>query len=91
MQDIKLIKKYLSWDEKSLEVLLEKHLQNIFACCYRVCLDEDDANDVTQNVLIKIIKYISKFSFKSKFNTWYYRIAYNESITYLKKINDLVA
>ncbi len=28
---------------------------------------------------------ISKFSFKSKFNTWYYRIAYNESITYLKK------
>ncbi len=85
MQDKQLIKQYLYWNKESLEELLEKHLQTIFASCYRVCLDESDANDITQNVLIKIIKNLHKFSFKSSFKTWYYRISYNESITYLKK------
>lgn len=85
MEDFKLIKKYLSWDKQSLDILLTNHLQTIFASCYRVCLDTDNANDITQNVLIKIIKNLDKFSFKSEFKTWYYRISYNESINFLKK------
>jgi RNA polymerase sigma-70 factor (ECF subfamily) len=85
MTDKILIQHYLSWDEWALEKLLEKHLQNIFSACYRVCLDETDANDISQNVLIKIIKNLKKFWFKSEFSTWYYRIAYNESINFLKK------
>jgi RNA polymerase sigma-70 factor (ECF subfamily) len=48
-------------------------------------LDENDTNDITQNVLLKIIKNLKKFNFDSEFKTWYYRIAYNESITFLKK------
>jgi RNA polymerase sigma-70 factor (ECF subfamily) len=51
-----------------------------------VCLDETQANDITQNVVLKIIKNIHKFEMKSEFSTWYYRIAYNESITFLNKI-----
>jgi len=85
MDDKKLIQNYLSWDEESLEILLDKHLQSIFSSCYRVCLDETDANDITQNVLLKIIKNINKFNFNSEFKTWYYRISYNESITFMKK------
>ena len=85
MNDKKLIQNYLSWDEQSLERLLERHLQSIYASCFRVCLDETDANDITQNVLLKIIKNINRFNFESEFKTWYYRIAYNESITFLKK------
>jgi RNA polymerase sigma-70 factor, ECF subfamily len=51
-------------------------------------LDEHDANDITQNVVLKIIRFLPKFWEKSSFSTWYYRIAYNESITYLKKKKD---
>jgi RNA polymerase sigma-70 factor (ECF subfamily) len=60
-------------------------LQKIFQACFRVCLNESNANDITQNVVLKIIKNLSKFQNKSEFSTWYYRIAYNESITFLKK------
>lgn len=89
MEDEILIKKYLSWDEKSLDVLLRKHLQSIFSISYRICLDYDDASDICQNILIKIIKNLKNFQFKSQFKTWYFRIAYNETINYLKnkKIN----
>lgn len=85
MEDNNLIKKYLLWDENALEILLEKHLQSIFSACYRVCLDEIKAQDITQNVVLKIIKWLPQFSFKSEFKTWYFRIAYNESITFLNK------
>lgn len=85
MNDSQLIQDYLSGKQDCLETLLEKHLQRIFSACYRVCLDEQDANDITQNVLIKIIRYLPKFQQKSNFSTWYYRIAYNESLSYLKK------
>ena len=85
MQDHDLIQHYLAGNNDSLEELLERHLQKIFGACFRVCLNEDDANDVTQNVLIKIIKNLSKFKKESSFSTWYFRIAYNESVNFLKK------
>lgn len=90
MTDKILIQNYLSWDNNSLEILLKKHLQSIFDSCFRICLDEADANDITQNVLIKIIKNLKKFNFDSEFKTWYFRIAYNESITFLKKKKEFI-
>lgn len=85
MTDEQLIHDYLNWNHESLNTLFERHLQKIFNACFRVCLDEQDSNDVTQLVLLKIIKNISKFKWNSSFSTWYFRIAYNESINFLKK------
>jgi RNA polymerase sigma-70 factor, ECF subfamily len=75
----------IAGNAQALEQLLETHMQSIYGACYRVCLDSHHAQDITQNVVIKIIKNIGKFSQKSSFQTWYYRIAYNESINFLKK------
>jgi RNA polymerase sigma-70 factor (ECF subfamily) len=44
----------------------------------------DDANDVVQNTFIKVYRNIDKFNRDSKLYTWIYRIATNESITFLK-------
>lgn len=85
MNEQELIQKIKNWESQYLETLLENHLQKIYQACYRVCLDETNANDVTQNVVIKIIKNIWNFKQESNFSTWYYRIAYNESINFLNK------
>lgn len=85
MGDKKLIEQYLQWNQNSLQELLEKHLQKLYSACYRVCLNETDAQDIAQEVIIKIIKNLKKFQFQSDFSTWYFRIAYNESINFLKK------
>ncbi len=45
----------------------------------------DDANDVLQNTFIKVYKNIGKFNRDSKIYTWIYRIATNESITFLNR------
>lgn len=44
----------------------------------------EDADDVVQNTFIKVFKNLDKFKGNSKLYTWIYRIATNESITYIK-------
>jgi len=45
----------------------------------------EDADDVLQNTLIKVIRSIDRFEGKAKLYTWLYRIATNESLTFLKR------
>ena len=45
----------------------------------------DNSNDVVQNVMIKIWKGLGSFRWDSKLNSWMFRIAYNESITFINK------
>lgn len=48
-------------------------------------LGHDDANDIVQNVFIKAWMNIDSFQAKSKISTWLYRIAINETLTFLNK------
>lgn len=79
-----LIDRFLAWDINSLEILVGRYLQGIFAICFRLCQDTDDANDITQDVCMKVMKHLSGFKRESEFKTWVYRIAYNESLWFLR-------
>ncbi len=57
---------------------LYNHIRNIV-------LDHDDANDVLQNTFIKVYQNLNKFKGESKLYSWIYRIATNESITFINK------
>ena len=48
-------------------------------------MDHDDTNDVIQNVFIKVWKNFENFRQDSQLYTWLYRIATNESLTFLKQ------
>jgi len=60
---------------------------------YRLALsitrNERDAEDVAQNVFIKVFKNLKYFRKESKVSTWIYRIAYNESLMFLRKRRSL--
>lgn len=63
---------------------MKRYLQGIFAIAFRLCEDADDANDITQEVCIKIMKSLKTFRKESEFKTWIYRIAYNETLYFLR-------
>lgn len=60
---------------------------------YRLALsitrNERDAEDVAQNVFIKVLKNLKFFRRESSLSTWIYRIAYNESLMFLRKRKSL--
>ena len=80
---IKKLKNSKSKDSAFRE-LVNQSKKNLYFQIRRLLLDHEDTNDVLQNVYIKIYRSIQKFKEESKLSTWMYRIAYNESINFLK-------
>ncbi len=64
-------------------MLVTKYQQRVYWHIRRMVLDHDDANDVAQNVFIKVWKGLENFREDSQLYTWLYRIATNESITFI--------
>lgn len=65
--------------------LVKEYSEPLYWQIRKIVLSHDDANDVLQNTFIKIWTSIDNFRGDSKLSTWLYRIAVNESITFLNK------
>jgi len=70
---------------EAFNLLITKYQEKIYWHVRRLVIDHDDADDLVQEVFIKVWKNLSKFRSDSKLYTWIYRIATNESITFLNK------
>ena len=71
--------------EEGFRLLLQQYQERLYWHIRRLVTHHEDANDVLQNVLIKVYRNIGKYEGKSKLYTWLYRIATNESLTFLSK------
>lgn len=66
-------------------MLVRGYQQRVYWHVRKMVIDHDDADDLTQEVFIKIHKYIDNFREDSQLFTWIYRIATNECLTFLNK------
>ena len=71
--------------EKAFRILISKYKERLYWHIRKIVISHDDADDVFQNTFIKIFKNIDKFNEQSKLYSWMYRIATNESITFINK------
>jgi RNA polymerase sigma factor (sigma-70 family) len=69
----------------AFNLLVRQYQQRLYWHIRRIILDHEDTNDVLQNVFIKIWSNLAGFRGDSQLYTWLYRIATNESITFLKQ------
>lgn len=87
MDDKKII--YLYKEEGKREfafnLLVQKYSERIYWHIRSLTLDHEDANDLLQTTLIKVWNNLSSFREDSKLYTWIYRIATNETLTFLKR------
>jgi len=79
--DEKLVDTALGGSRKALEELVLRHQAWIYNIALRMVWDHHDAEDVTQETLIKIITRLSTFRKESHFRTWAYRIVANHVLT----------
>ncbi|MDT3405249.1 RNA polymerase sigma factor [Mucilaginibacter terrae] len=70
---------------EAFNLLLKKYQQKIYWHVRRMVIDHDDADDLVQDVFIKIWKNLPGFRSDAQLYTWMYRIATNECITFLNK------
>ncbi|MDB5061462.1 MAG: polymerase subunit sigma [Mucilaginibacter sp.] len=70
---------------EAFNLLLKKYQQKIYWHIRRMVINHDDADDLVQDVFIKIWKNLPGFRNDAQLYTWMYRIATNECITFLNK------
>lgn len=71
--------------DESFRALISEHKVRLYWHVRTIVKIHEDADDVLQNTFIKVFKNIKKFKGDSKLFSWMYRIATNESITFLNK------
>ncbi|MBO5787364.1 MAG: sigma-70 family RNA polymerase sigma factor [Bacteroidaceae bacterium] len=71
----------------AFSAIVERYSQQIYWHIRRMVLSHDDANDLVQNTFVKAWCNIEKFRGDSQISTWLYRIAINETLTFLNRNN----
>jgi RNA polymerase sigma factor (sigma-70 family) len=71
--------------EKGFTGIIKKYQEKLYWHIRRIVVDHEDANDVLQNMFIKVWNALDNFREDSQLYTWLYRIATNESLTFIEQ------
>jgi RNA polymerase sigma-70 factor (ECF subfamily) len=85
LSDEQLVVLAVRKDQAALEILVRRYLGLVYALTYRYLADKDEAEDVTQEVFVKVWRNLSKFDQTRVFKPWLYQIAKRTCLDWLKK------
>lgn len=74
-----------NYKEQAFRELITLYKERLYWHIRKIVISHDDADDVLQNTFIKVFRSIDNFKGESKLYSWMYRIATNESITFINK------
>ena len=83
--DIELVELSLDGDAKAFEYLVKRHYLTVYKVSYKWCGVREDAEDITQEVFVKLARKLKTFGRKSSFRTWLYRITVNTAKDFCRK------
>ncbi|MFT6747967.1 MAG: RNA polymerase sigma factor (sigma-70 family) [Glaciecola sp.] len=86
--NLQLVDQVLGGDSKALDKLVNLHQAFIYNVAWKMTHSNEDALDLTQEVLIKVITKLSTFKKESAFRTWLYRIVFNEFLQSKRKAKE---
>jgi len=88
LHELQLLEEYKAGGEHSQDALAELirgYQRRVYSICFRMVNHRDDAAELTQDVLIKIIEGLSSYNGQSKLSTWVIRVAMNCCLSHLRK------
>ena len=86
MTEAEIIQGLKAQDEKVFSAFVDGWQTMVYNTCLGIVQNEDEADDITQEVFIKIFESISSFREEAGLKTWVYRVAVNQSLDHLRKL-----
>lgn len=83
--DRELVDLAMGGDESAFENLIQRHYLSVYSLSYKWCRVKEDAEEIAQEVLIKLTRKLNTFKLESSFKTWLYRITINTAKDYIRK------
>lgn len=84
-RDVALMERVKNGDDGAFEELLTRHYQSVYRLAYRFLYDSPEAEDITQEVFLRVFRAAQTYSPKAKFSTWLYTITKNLCFNELRK------
>ncbi len=87
LSDYELLNNYISGNEISINILLDRHRKRVFDYIYMMVKNQDVADDIFQETLIKVVRFVreGRYTENGKFLSWVLRIAHNQVIDYFRQ------
>jgi len=90
LTDQELISHYLNNDNhRSFEQLYHRYHRMVYQHCLLMCRDTDEADDLTQDVFIRLTRNLGSYKGEARFGTWLHRVTHNYCIDQLRKQQNL--
>lgn len=80
-----LIERITQGETQLFAHIAEHYAQAVYTLIVRIVGNNEDAEELTQDVLLRVFENLPYFNFKSSFSTWLYRIAYNCAISFARR------
>ena len=84
-QEAQLVAAAKRGDVAALGQLLEDQQHRLFNVCYRMVGNSDDAAELTQDAMLRVVEHIGQYDGRAAFGTWITRIAMNLAVSHLRK------
>ena len=85
-----LVDRILKGDSSSFRVIVERYQNLVFTIAFRITGKREEAEEVAQDVFLKVYNNLTGFQGQAKFSSWLYRIAYNTALTKIRNRKDEV-
>jgi len=83
--DLICVQRIKAGDIRAFSTIVSNYRKMVFTIALKITDNREDAEDIVQEVFIKVFKSLNQFKKESEFSTWLYRIAYNTTISELRK------
>lgn len=85
MDEFSLIQNILDGSQADFEQLVKMYQPNVFRTAMGLLHNKEDAEEITQDVFLKVYDSLSSFNQRATLSTWIYRVTINTCLNFLKK------
>jgi len=85
LRELQLVEAHRTGDPEAMGELLRSYQRRIYSICYRMLGNPEEAGDLTQDTLVKVLEGLDSYNGKSKLSTWVIRIAMNCCLSHLRR------
>jgi RNA polymerase sigma-70 factor (ECF subfamily) len=82
---MQLVEEHRAGDPEAMATLLRAYQRRVYSVCYRMVRDPDDAADLTQEALVRVIEGLATYDGRAALSTWVIRVAMNVCLSHLRK------
>jgi len=91
MNEREIIEQLKQGDHRALKEIIDIHQNYVYTIALQMVKKKEAAEEIVQDVFVKVYQKVNTYEYKSKFSTWLYTIVYRTTLNYLQKKHFLIS